>query len=82
MDITITLTDPQYADALVVFKDVRGGCQRLIDAEAVNWASIAASQAKTARLAKLEAAPKELRDAVDAIALPVDEKPVDEEVVG
>lgn len=83
MDITITLTAEQEANGTIVGEMTGTGtlqslCQRLIDAEAVNWSTIAASQAKTTRLAKLEAAPKELQDAVDAVelAVAVDDKAV------
>lgn len=70
MDITITLTTEQAANGAVVGAgDVRGLCQRLIDAEAKNWAEIASQATRSLRLAKLAAAPKELRDAIDAVKL-------------
>jgi len=70
MDITITLTAEQAADGAVVgVGDVRGLCQRLIDGEAKNWAEIASRATDSTLLAKVKAAPKALRDQIDAVTL-------------
>ena len=83
MDITITISDEQAADGLVVSKgDLVGICTRLVTNERENWATIRSHTNDTDLLAKVKAAPKAIRDAVDAIALPVDEKPADDIVVG
>ncbi len=70
MDITITLTAEQAADGAVVgVGDVRGLCQRLIDNEAKNWADIAGRATDSTLLAKIKAAPKKLREQIDAVKL-------------
>ena len=83
MTITITISEEQAADGLVVSKgDLVGICTRLVTNERENWATIRSQTNDTDLLAKVKAAPKAIRDAVDAIALPVDEKPADDIVVG
>ena len=78
MTLTITIHDDQAANGLIVSGgELSALCSRLIAGEADNWANIAASRVNTDLLAKLKAAPKELRDQIVAIKLPVADVPKD-----
>ena len=83
MDITITLSDiavKGLAHVAVVrgHQDVSALCHAVLVELAGQGLRASELQTDSTLLAKVKAAPKEIRDAVDAIALPVDEKPAED----
>ena len=70
MDITITISDAQAAAGTIVSGgDLVGLCTKLVVNERANWIEIASRNEDAELLAKIKAAPKDLRDKIDAVKL-------------
>ena len=73
MDITITISDAQaIAGEIVSNGKLEALCTKLIVAEEANWIAIASRSSDVILLAKAKAAPKALRDQIDAVIVAVD----------